>query len=155
MNYRAYFFTNMYISSIQCGIQSGHVIGELGVKYWDDKTKVGDIFRDWVTNDKTMIVLNGGYSITLEEIYRLLDTQNNEHNYPFAKFNESEEALNSAITCVGIILPEHIWDNVEFSYTEYELKNVTNIINKANGNDILNPVDEWLINNLKSFRLAS
>ena len=100
---RAYFFTNMYLSQIQRGIQAGHVIGEMSIKY----DHCSDFYK-WALYNKTMIVLNGGMNDNLEKITELFN--NNENPYNWAYFQESEEALNCAVTCVGIILPENIYD---------------------------------------------
>lgn len=117
---RAYFFGNMYLSSIQQGIQAKHCGDEMVVKY----APVLDINSgDWVSTDidkyqqlhtyldehKTVICLNAGYSETLHNIFvQLRSAQDNP--YPFAKFHESEEALDGALTCVGIVIPDAIYD---------------------------------------------
>lgn len=149
MEYRAYFFTNMYISPIQSGIQSGHCINEMHIK---QKTETqSEILSEWGNNHKTMILLNGGYSSALEELYDVFTNI----NLPYAKFNESEEALNSALTCVSIVLPEYI----------YVLsKDVRNkLIPEVAFDDELYYLDEmqenndaisWLINNLNNYRLS-
>jgi len=64
--------------------------------------------HDYLDNHKTVICLNAGYSATLHEIYKELTDFDNP--YPFAKFHESEEALDGALTCVGIVVPDAIYD---------------------------------------------
>ncbi len=122
---RAYFFLNQYISSIQCGIQSAHCLAEMFVKYRIDTTSSVEeiakfrLLTDWATNHKTMILLNGGYSSNLWQILNTFINGNgtfkdeSEAPYPFAHFQESEEALSSVLTCVGIILPEKVYNNVD------------------------------------------
>lgn len=111
MEYRAYFFGNMYLSSIQQGIQAAHVVGEMSVKYYaamDGGDPDGETFYQWATHDKTMVLLNAGYS---EEIHSLVQMFSRKGNsFPWAKFHEDEDALDGALTCVGIILPEYIWE---------------------------------------------
>ena len=103
MNLRAYFFGNMYLSSIQQGIQAAHVVAEMFIKYHG----LHPTLIDWANAHKTMILLNGGYS---EELHRLHGVfASRENPYPYAAFRESEQALEGAITSVGIILPEYIW----------------------------------------------
>ena len=114
---RAYFFGNMYLSSIQQGIQAKHCGDEMVVKYAPginngvfestDLDKYQQLC-DYLSNHRTVICLNGGYSSTLHEIHAGLDDTDN--TYPFAKFHESEEALDGALTCVGIIVPDAIYD---------------------------------------------
>ena len=105
---RAYFFGNMYLSSIQQGIQAAHVVHELFLKYPGEGTFQTDkILWEWAENHKTMVLLNAGYS---EEIRYLVDFFNHRDNpYPHASFNESNEALDGALTCVGVVLPEQIY----------------------------------------------
>ena len=105
---RAYFFGNMYLSSIQQGIQAGHVISEMTVKYWLDADNQSKIFYDWAKNHKTMILLNGGYASTLHDLIDFFDQDDNP--YPWEFFKESEGALDSALTSVGIVLPEKIYE---------------------------------------------
>lgn len=116
---RAYYFGNMYLSSIQQGIQAAHVTAEIYNKYMPNFVKWGteccfDVTTEvvtlveWAMNHKTMILLNAGYG---EEIHSLLDLFNEEQNpYPWAPFFEGKDALDGALTCVGIVLPEKIYE---------------------------------------------
>jgi hypothetical protein len=109
---RAYFIGNMYLSSIQQGIQATHCLAELYNKYTPvDNSKATMEFaalNDWATEHKTVILLNGGFSLALRELHEFLDNEFNP--YPFARFHEGEDALDSALTCVGIVLPEKIYE---------------------------------------------
>lgn len=122
---RAYFFLNQYISSIQCGIQAQHTTAEMFVKYQNDSTALSQQLWDWAQNHKTSILLNGGYSSALRVLITLFDHQQNP--YPWAYFCEDEDAIGplfpsthpdgyvdcgGALTCVGIILPEKIYETV-------------------------------------------
>ena len=111
---RAYFFGNMYLSSIQQGIQAAHVVGDMFVKYSPSCGQIKDTryptLLDWAANHKTMILLNAGYG---EEIHSLVEFFNTEDNpYPWAQFHEAPEALDGALTSVGIVLPERIYETV-------------------------------------------
>lgn len=102
---RAYFFGNMYLSSIQQGIQAAHVTAELFMKSHSEE---GNMFLlDWANNHKTMILLNAGYSEELRRLIEFFDSQDNP--YPWASFNEGQDALDGALTCVGIVVPESIY----------------------------------------------
>ncbi len=114
---RAYFFGNMYLSSIQQGIQAQHCTVELYNNYAPQVGESGydtinpdryEILVDWATKHKTSILLNAGYSSTLRNIYKELSDFDNP--YPFAKFHESEEALDNALTCVCIVIPAAIYE---------------------------------------------
>ena len=127
---RAYFFGNMYLSSIQQGIQAHHTTSELFIKYREidlydyaestgdnppkqlaDRAAQADTLYEWARNHKTSILLNGGYSATLRELVAIFG--NRQNPYPWAFFNESDEALDGALTCVGIILPEKIYETAK------------------------------------------
>ena len=104
---RFYSFGNMYLSSIQQGIQAAHVVGEMSTMYWGEQSEYAHSFYDWAANHKTIILLNGGYGENLHDLIDFFDCMDNE--YPFAYFKESEAALDNALTSVGIVLPEEIY----------------------------------------------
>jgi len=108
---RAYYFGNMYLSSIQQGIQAAHVTAELFSQYprYKDQEDIEkqEMLYEWAQNHKVMILLNAGYG---EELHTLRQTFMIPDNpYPWAAFAESPEALDGALTSVGIILPEKIY----------------------------------------------
>lgn len=104
VNWRGYFFTNMYLSSIQCGIQSAHAIHSMYSKYRNSPRQIKTL-NQWADYDPTMIVLNGGSSEDLWSLYQTI----NQTRYPKVLWTESEAALNSATTCVGIVVPDIIY----------------------------------------------
>lgn len=110
MEYRFYGFGNYYLSSLQQGLQSAHVIGELFVQNRNDPAKE-EIVYDWATNHKTMVLLNGGNSLMLQETFDFF-TQLKEVGMPlpFAKFHEDAQSLGGALTYVGMIVPAHIYE---------------------------------------------
>lgn len=107
---RAYFFTNMYLSSIQHGIQAAHALSEMYSKY-DREFNEGRTLHNWGATHKTIIILNGGGSYELNELCEFFYSVSN--GYPWAFFTESEFSLNGALTCVGVILPERIYKTAE------------------------------------------
>lgn len=110
---RAYYWGNLYMSSIQQGIQSLHCTGELFIKYHPqgsftvEAVKASADLYDWAENHKTVIVLNAGEMKALEKVRKLFDDP--ENPYAWASWNESEESLAGALTSVGVILPERIY----------------------------------------------
>ena len=114
---RAYFFNNMYLASIQQGIQPQHVTSSLFVKYRGE-SQITDQLYDWADNHITSIMLNAGYSSALREIIAFFD--NTENPYPWTYFVEDEDAIGplvptvdghgGALTSVGIILPAKIYE---------------------------------------------
>lgn len=110
---RFYSFGNMYLSSIQQGIQAAHVVTEMFIKYEKRKsTHVGNeeipLLYEWAYDHKTMILLNGGMSDNLHSLNSFF--KHDDNPYPFASFKESKEALDGAATSVGIVLPEKIYE---------------------------------------------
>lgn len=108
---RAYFFGNMYLSSIQQGIQAAHVTGELFCKYTTDGSELHtpeSVLYDWANDHKTMILLNGGYLETMEDLWYFLE-YTTDKPYPYAKFHEGLDSLGGVLTSIGIVLPEKIY----------------------------------------------
>ena len=108
---RCYHLNNMYMSSIQQGIQSAHAQMELFVKYQNPTTQKAMLY-DWAAEHKTMIVLNGGFLSDMIAAYEFMDTD--ENPYPYVKFHESEEALGGILTNIAIVLPEKSYKLSEF-----------------------------------------
>lgn len=102
---RLYTFTHMYLSDIQKGIQSAHIVAEL-VNL--PKTNLMELhFSYWSKRDKTIIVLNGGNCQSLEKIFNYLST---ETTLQIVKFHEDEQSLNGALTAVGVLIPPSIYE---------------------------------------------
>lgn len=98
--YRLYCLTNYYLSSLQKGLQTAHVVSELSL----NRKKV---YTDWADQDKTIIMLNGGNCAQLTEFGTWL--ADNVSKWPWAAFHEDEASLAGAITAVGIILPASVY----------------------------------------------
>jgi hypothetical protein len=104
---RAYFFGNMYLSSIQQGIQAAHVVTHMFRDY-RQASKRRKMLYEWANKHKTMVLLNGGGHRDLLNLVAFLDVKQNP--YPWAMFAEDEESLNLTITSVGVILPEQVYE---------------------------------------------
>jgi len=148
---RAYFFGNLYLSSIQQGIQAQHCTVEMYNNYAPQSDESGyetinpdryEILVDWAVNHKTSILLNAGYSSTLHDIYKELSDFNNP--YPFAKFHESEEALDGALTCVGIVLPDAIYETAAEVRNAFRERGASRARNEIAD---FNELGEWLSDN--------
>jgi len=115
---RCYHFSNMYLSSIQVGIQSAHAQMELFVKYNPSKAKADgmavDLLYEWAERHKTMICLNAGFNSEMLKIAAFLKSEDNP--YPWSTFCESEEAMGGLLTNIAIVLPERI-----YSVSDYQL----------------------------------
>ncbi len=110
---RFYAWGNMYLASIQQGIQALHLTSELYQKYSYpcDNLDQMHMLYDWGRDHKTVIVLNGGESTGLKDIANQFRVD--ENPYPWTQWYESQDALNDALTCVGIVVPTAIVEAVE------------------------------------------
>lgn len=111
INYRAYFWTNMYLSPIQKGIQTAHCVSELYMRYFHRPNLLSKVV-DWADHSQTIITLNGGSS---DDLDKTLQTRflSNKEVYPWAVFRESKEALNGSTTCIGILVSEKIYSEAD------------------------------------------
>lgn len=138
---RAYFIANMYTAGIHAGIQSAHCLHEMYEKYRDyHNPKPGKVLQNWAENHKTIIVLNGGYSSRLRELFLTFRNHAPRLELPYANFHESMDALDGALTCVGIILPEAIYNFPKFQPT-YEFKDSKEDPREAAGRAIYNAIE--------------
>jgi hypothetical protein len=106
---RLYTFGNFYLSSIQQGIQAAHLIADMFVDHQVPSTE-RTVLYDWAKNHKTLISLNGGNHADLTEKFLLLRRLGAELQLPVGSFQEDDISLNRAMTCCGIVVPQHIYD---------------------------------------------
>ena len=106
---RFYAWGNMYLSSIQQGIQSLHCLSEMYIKYTDSiiNTQQREDMFEWGRTHKTVVILNAGEMSALENVEDLMSRADNP--YAWASWRESPESLNGALTNVGVILPERMY----------------------------------------------
>lgn len=103
------FVAGGYLNSLQKGLQSGHVIGDISVKY--NPGSVEDkMYRQWAAFDKVIIIkeaFNQAGVLEAAETFREYATQN---NMPFATFREDEASMNGMATAFSIVVPARLWD---------------------------------------------
>lgn len=154
---RFYGFGNYYLSSLQQGLQAGHAAVDLHVKYnileqgHFDIKPCQDMYNDWAQNHKTMVLLNGGNSADLADLYSFLYCE--ENPYPFVKFHEDEVSLNGALTYVGMILPPKIYDTAAYmrqqrNYNFDSERNLLTFYPKIPGSDVL-VIEEVILSNFE------
>ena len=107
--FRLYSFINMYLSQIQQGIQTAHIVHELFNKYYVMSSAAPTRLRDWSQSHKTIIVLNGGEGRAIDEMLEVTKPFAAKLDLPFADFHE-DEGLGNIRTGFGIVLPEEIFD---------------------------------------------
>lgn len=158
MKTRMYCVVNQYIAGIHAGIQSAHAIAEMFLDYPKKRNKASDLLWDWAEDDKTIIVLNGGYQSSLQDLCDKLKPLSG--TYPWASFREERDALNGAMTAVAVVLPEYMYDPEYKSDPGglYELNSPARIANSYHDemdNIIHNYTtsEKVLISKMKSFRL--
>jgi hypothetical protein len=125
VEYRLYCFVNTFLSPIQKGLQSAHVISELLHIYWD-----GDPVRQWVVKDKTIIILDGGSS------QRLLDIEQIVKKTPIFYSMFREPMLNDSVTAIGMILPDRIWRK-----DKWEVRETATCCQKQSEIDLMRLID--------------
>lgn len=167
---RFYSFTNMYLSSLQVGLQSGHCIADMFVRYPNGLKPASkdQMLWEWAEEHKTMILLNGGYDSAIRDLTEFFERASNP--YPWSDFHESEDAMNNMQTTVGIILPERIYEGAAIVRTRRRgWEDVTQVLHPDGTRTILQPTTamvsspkyweftEWeveLIDRINSFGLA-
>lgn len=98
---RLYCFAHQYLSQIQRGIQASHLAVEMML---NNNTEMVDT---WANRDKTIIILNGGNSSRLRETWKVIADVN---DFPYSWFHEDEDSLDGALTTVGVILPQSLFN---------------------------------------------
>lgn len=108
-----YFFVPYNISPIQQGIQAGHVALEYAHAHGSSK-----LFKEFVLNHKTWIILNGGTTRfdevdpgTMQQTLEQIKSYNANHpndNIDYAMFIEPD--LNNALSGICFICDERVWD---------------------------------------------
>lgn len=108
---RLYTFSNFYLSPIQIGIQTAHVVSELFAQYCRGEVVNARVLMDWTANHKTIICLNGGNNAGVLSTYERLEVIGERLRLPYAKFHEDEQSLGGIVTCCGIVVPQTIYDH--------------------------------------------
>jgi hypothetical protein len=114
------------------------------------------IYRNWATDHKTIIICNGGNSAMLQDVFTTFTIHATEFGLPLVKFHEDEQSLNEALTSVAIVVPERFYD-VTWSAPVYgrELSAPAAYTHEATGQLYFEGTPEFaFIAFLKSFRLA-
>jgi hypothetical protein len=117
---RFYTFVNFYLSSIQQGVQSFHVLGVMVNKYKEGNDQPnydeGARFREWALDYETLIVLNGGANEDINTKYFTLNRLNESLSFPmpYEAFFEDKKSLGGIMTACGCILPEEIYNAKDY-----------------------------------------
>lgn len=159
---RYYGFGNYYLSSLQQGLQAHHVCVEMFNDFndegrpFEDQSEQWRYLNDWARDHKTIVLLNGGNSKDLKELYEFFvaGSRQDQNAFPFADFSEDEQSLCGALTSVGIVLSPRIYDTAAEDRQnggKYEYRNSSVV---RHGRPLLNDWEEELIVRLNRYGLA-
>jgi hypothetical protein len=128
---RAYFFVPYNISEMQRGVQGIHAAFRYGRKFAED-----EIFKNFVDNHETVIILNGGTTNDERDFEGFaagtlnhIGDQLNDEGIPFTYFVEPD--LNHALTALCFIADERIWNKEDYpDFIDY-LTNSKDIVDES------------------------
>jgi len=124
MTYRLYtFVANLYLSDIQKGIQTAHVVSEMAEQVASQKGEdLGSYqkYFEWARNDKTIIVCGAGtHKGVLDAFAELQRTGTSALRLPSVLFREDEDSMNGMATACGILVPQQYYDAKYVPDTEW------------------------------------
>ena len=160
MNYRLYtFVANHYLSPLQCGLQTAHVVSELS--QFHPNVKQGEAFNRWARNDKTIIICGAGNHRGVVDCYSELDRLASALALPYGIFYEDEQSMNGMATACGVIVPQKYWDVFFESHADngledrwvYSEKNEQGIATSVKTYSPLYPEGQFIAH-IKKYRLA-
>lgn len=159
---RLYSFVNMYLSPLQHGLQTAHCVGDILTKYKfhqePEQAAKAALARSWAEHHKTIIICNGGNSMSLSDLYATLTEYETKFILPIVRFYEDEQSLNGALTSVAVIVPAEFYDVVhktEQTATGEMVQFYRHVTEGSGVIDWPSESDQYrFISLLKSFRLA-
>lgn len=109
MNYRLYtFVAHHYLSPIQRGLQTAHVVSEMVVNI---SSRHDGTFMEWASKDKTIIICGAGNHQGVLDCWAELKRTGVDPGFvPGAIFFEDQQSMNGMATACGVIVPEEYWN---------------------------------------------
>jgi hypothetical protein len=145
---RMYFFVPYNISPIQQAIQAGHAALEYARKFG-----ASELFRDFVNDHKTWIILNGGTTNDQRDFDGIaqgslnqIGDQLQDNDIDFSFFHEPD--LNDALTALCVIVDERVFNREEYPDFIDWLLNVK-MLEPAKDEALKNNPDLWVKLKLK------
>lgn len=116
MKQRMYCVVLRHLSGIQKGIQAAHAIAEFSI---DDDS---DEYKQWLHEDKTIVVLEADSSKELLQAYDKLRENNVSANF----FRESDIAkstreFDGVITAIAFLADEQVWDEEKWPNAKFSI----------------------------------
>ena len=110
---RMYSLVLYQLSGIQAGIQAGHSWVEYGEKCKDKK-----LYKDWAENHKTVMVMNGGSTIMLNDYKKYLESL----DVDCVGFKEPD--LGGLTTAISFIISDDVFNLEEnINFESFDVKN--------------------------------
>ena len=111
MNARLYtFVANHYLSPLQHGLQTAHVVGELSAQFAGSYGEAGNAFRLWAGKDKTIIICGAGNHQGVLDCFAEIQRTASSLGLPHTLFREDEVSMNGMATACGVVVPEEYWN---------------------------------------------
>ena len=163
MNYRPLrlytFVANHYLSPLQCGVQTAHVVSELS--QFKINTNQRHVFDEWALYGKTIIICGAGNHAGVVKCYDELQRLASELYLPCAIFREDEQSMNGMATVCGVIVPENYWASTwvtneyapDGGHWEYRRPSEKEGIDVVVRYDLSSSQGQF-INHIKQYRLA-
>lgn len=101
--YKMYAIVLRQLDGINSGIQAAHGVCEYIRKHFGDND-----LHQWLHEDKTLVVLNGG---TYKDLVNIM-FKFNEAGIKYETFKE--EDLDGLTTCIALLADERVWDKKEY-----------------------------------------
>lgn len=126
---RLYSFVNFYLSSIQQGIQTGHLTDDMSTQYimrTAENRPQAQKYREWISKHKTYIILNGGDHESIISTFMILEDICPDLELPYGCF--TEPGLGDMMTCCGVVVPENYYEAMNYKQFIYEYKKTNRAI---------------------------
>lgn len=161
MNYRLYsFVANLYLSPLQCGLQTAHVVSEISRMPGQDGYMPSMPYMKWADNDKTIIICGAVNHKGVTSCFETLQPLASTLGLPCAIFHEDEQSMNSMATACGVVVPEKYWnvvfeDAMETGGTSRYVHSVVTdgVVTSIHAYNEFSPEFEF-IKHIKGYRLA-
>lgn len=103
----AYIFTHQYLNTMQQGIQSAHVVAELGLVEGDYRKD----YEIWARHHKTLRILNAGSGQKFMDTYTRFNLLCNQYDLACAFFIEPD--MFDKMTAFGFVITPEIITKIE------------------------------------------
>lgn len=113
--YKMYSIVLRQLDGINNGVQTAHGVCEYVRKHWKDKD-----LQQWLNEDKTLVVLNGGTVNDMNEIKAKFDKEGIKYE------TFEEEDLANLTTSICLLADERVWDRKEYGTVEDFVNKTTN-----------------------------